>query len=260
MSDVELAVAAVYERSLPVSEERVWENVLDWEHLPYLHDSSFGGITCHEAGDWGWRARVVGRGADDDGFEIELLLAETRDRYVTRTLTGAAAGSEIWTTVMPRAAHRTDVRVEFHLPAVLGDALEAIGQGYVGVYTQLWDEDEHMMCERQRQLDARANAGAPGRETIDLGPVSELSATRVDTKTAGPIRVEAHGDTWFAYSVVCPHLLGPVSLESDGRTLYCPWHGYRFDPVSGRSCDGRRLRLRAGRVDTSGERALLVLD
>ena len=41
---------------LPVSLERLYENALDWEHLPHLHQSSFASITCEAAGPWGWRA------------------------------------------------------------------------------------------------------------------------------------------------------------------------------------------------------------
>ena len=32
-----------YRRVLPVNLERMFENALDWEHLPHLHSSSFGG-------------------------------------------------------------------------------------------------------------------------------------------------------------------------------------------------------------------------
>ena len=42
----QLTRVGVYERSLPVSAERVWENVRDWEHLPWLHASSFSSIEC----------------------------------------------------------------------------------------------------------------------------------------------------------------------------------------------------------------------
>ena len=51
---------ATYERELPVGEERVWENVHDWEHLPHLHHRSFLDIECLDSGPWGWRVRVGG--------------------------------------------------------------------------------------------------------------------------------------------------------------------------------------------------------
>ncbi len=33
-----------YRRTIRASLSRVWENVLDWEHLPWLHRSSFSDI------------------------------------------------------------------------------------------------------------------------------------------------------------------------------------------------------------------------
>ena len=48
-----------YRRRMPVSLARMYENALDWEHLPWLHSSSFKSIDCIEAGDWGWRAKAV---------------------------------------------------------------------------------------------------------------------------------------------------------------------------------------------------------
>ena len=52
----DLTVVATYRRAIGASLERVWENVLDWEHLPWLHSGSFADIKCLDAGDWGWRA------------------------------------------------------------------------------------------------------------------------------------------------------------------------------------------------------------
>ena len=49
---------ATYTRELPISLERMYENALDWEHLPHLHSSSFAALELVSAGPWGWRARV----------------------------------------------------------------------------------------------------------------------------------------------------------------------------------------------------------
>jgi len=38
-----------------------------------------------------------------------------------------------------------------------------------------------------------------------------------------------------AYSGVCPHLLGPLCEgKIRGEEIICPWHGYRYDLVTGR--------------------------
>jgi len=47
-----------YQRRMPVSLDRMYENALDWAHLPFLHQSSFASIELIEAGDWGWRPGV----------------------------------------------------------------------------------------------------------------------------------------------------------------------------------------------------------
>lgn len=57
-----MTIGATYEREVAASLERVWENVYDWEHLPWLHSSSFGSIELEESAAWGWRARI-GTGA-----------------------------------------------------------------------------------------------------------------------------------------------------------------------------------------------------
>ena len=39
-----------YKRTVPVNLERMYENALDWQHLPHLHNSSFEDIECIDAG------------------------------------------------------------------------------------------------------------------------------------------------------------------------------------------------------------------
>ena len=51
--------AMTYWREVGVGIERIWENVLDWEHLPVLHETSFNAVELIEIGDWGWRAALT---------------------------------------------------------------------------------------------------------------------------------------------------------------------------------------------------------
>src|SRR5258705_11687313 len=74
--------AATYRREMPVSIERLYENAIDWEHLPYLHRSSFSRIECIEAGDWGFRACVWTQPYDERrSFVIELRLDRELRRW-----------------------------------------------------------------------------------------------------------------------------------------------------------------------------------
>ena len=97
---VDLVRVGVYEREVRASTERVWENVHDWEHLPWLHRGSFSSIECNDSGDWGWRARIGLQPASPSrSIQLELRIEPDEPRYVSRTLEGPGAGSEIWTRV-----------------------------------------------------------------------------------------------------------------------------------------------------------------
>ena len=90
-----LVPAAAYARTIRASVERIFENALDWKHLPWLHGDSFSRVDLIEASSGGWRARVRGQPAEaSEDAEIELVLDPSGPRYVTRTLSGRGAGSD----------------------------------------------------------------------------------------------------------------------------------------------------------------------
>ena len=114
-----LASVGVYRREVHASVDRIWENVLDWEHLPWLHPESFSRIECEHEGPSGWRARVglapasrTWRSCSSSTLERPAL------RYVARTLEGPGSGTEIWTRLAPLAPDRTQIEVEFLLPGI----------------------------------------------------------------------------------------------------------------------------------------------
>ena len=148
----DLAVVGTYRRPLGASLERMFENAVDWEHLPHLHASSFTSITCHDAGPWGFRADV-GVQPTGEVILLELLLDRDRGQWVSRTVDGAGAGSEIWTQAIATGERTCTIDVEFHLPGVSAARAERVGARYVELYTRLYDEDESMMVGRQGYLD-----------------------------------------------------------------------------------------------------------
>ena len=262
-----LTRVAVYRRCVRASAVRVWENVLDWEHLPWLHRSSFRELELEDAGPWGWRAALVT--SQGRAIRLELLVERAASRYVSRTIEGDGAGSEIWTRVAGRADHETDIEVEFWLPDIPSHAVQAIGAGYTRLYTKLWDEDEEMMREREVRLVSR-RAGAVGDLTGvelalgDLRSLREKLPLRMEFAGEPIWLVELEGDL-FAHTAVCPHLLGPLpragSDDDRSTTVECPWHGYRFDARSGASCDGGKLAMKPGpKVVIEGGQVRLVAE
>lgn len=257
-----LSRVAVYERNIGASLDRVWENVLDWEHLPWLHDGAFRSIDLREGDRDGWHADVVL--ADGSEAEIKLSIERLALRYTTATLAGAGAGSQIVTTLAPSGERSTQIKVEFLLPDVPPEDSETYGRFYLELYERLWDEDESMMQERQAQLDARKEVGdesahaARNRVPMALGKVDELRAKLpvLVTWAGAEYRIVAMDGELVAHATTCPHLLGPLGeCEIQDGAVTCPWHGYRFDVRDGRSSDGRKLRLKPAPrvcVDDSG--------
>jgi pyruvate oxidase len=63
-----------------------------------------------------------------------------------------------------------------------------------------------------------------------------VRAVTVDRRTIALCRV---GDTFGALDNRCPHQGGPLGEGSiENGWLRCPWHGYDFDPLTGRSPEG----------------------
>ena len=222
---VAMTLVATYRRRVHASLERVWENVLDWEHLPHLHDTSFDYCSLDEAGLWGWRVWS----APDKSSHIELCV--DADQYVARTYAGSDQQSEIWTKLDAVDERATDIEVSFYLSGVPEEKVGQLGEAMLRLYTRLWDEDESMMQERQRRLDQR-----PGREQEKIiGKTAELASHLPVTFEFDRQQYELRFDqSWRLRPLICPHLLGPLEpSEQSDSILRCLWHGYEFDVESG---------------------------
>lgn len=237
---------AVYRRAIAASLARIWENVLDWEHLPWLHRSAFASIEPLECHSNGWCARVGLTSAPTQTSLVDVQLDRPHLRYWTRTLEGTGAGTEILTTLAPVSDHCTDIQVAFHVPGVAPQYAAKVGEAYTLLYKQLWDEDEAMMIRRRAVLEARQPPKHPSSQPLRLGTLTELRQRLPLVVDAGGrrCRVVDVGGELVVYSTQCPHLGGPLEeAPLDGPIVTCPWHGYRFDVRSGQSCNGRELCL-----------------
>ncbi|MEP0203157.1 MAG: Rieske (2Fe-2S) protein [Halioglobus sp.] len=216
---------ATYKRRVKASLSRVWENVLDWEHLPHLHDASFNYCELDEVGAWGWRVW------SDKDHDSHIELCVDNDCYVARSYKDGEQFSEIWTHLEP-SGDSTAIRVEFYSIGVTENNRDNIGQVYLGLYETLWDEDEAMMCERQQRLEQSRDP----RAEINLGSIAQLRESVPVNFELGrkEYRLSETPDGWVATPTICPHLLGPLELSEQPGQLRCPWHGYVFDRQTGK--------------------------
>jgi nitrite reductase/ring-hydroxylating ferredoxin subunit len=233
---LELVSVATYTRLVDATVERVWENVLDWEHLPHLHDASFNFSELDEAGDWGWRCW------SDAAHEGHIELCVAADNYVARTYSDGQQFSEIWTALRAQGA-ATAIEVEFLVADVAADQVAGLGQIYRGLYQRLWDEDEAMMRERQRRLDEKRSADTQ----LVLGTEAEVVARlpfRFQWRRQ-EFELSQRDGQLRAVPTICPHLLGPLASDADNPdVLRCPWHGYQFNRHSGACLSPAEARCR----------------
>jgi nitrite reductase/ring-hydroxylating ferredoxin subunit len=226
-----LVEVATYERTINASLERVWENVKDWEHLPYLHADNFNYAELDEVDTWGWRIWT-----DKDHLShVEVCYDETNSQYVARSYQRDMQVSEIWTRVVKNASvdqNLSDVTVRFLLPDVPADKVERVGALFLNLYTTLWTEDEIMMMGRQTQLDSLAETSAL---ELNLGSKSSFvdSLPSCFRLKQGLFRVYEENGELGVHSAICPHNLGPLTGGISNSSTTCPWHGYTFDVTTG---------------------------
>lgn len=232
-----------YRRVLPVSLERLYENALDWQHLPHVHQGQFASVSVIDAGAWGWRARVAA--ASGASQTLELRLDRRCRRWITRVLDGQGRGAEIWTHAFPMAERRVDIVVDFFVPGVAEGDRARVGKAYAALYAQLYDEDVAMMVTRQRELDRRigGDQGEGGRH-LELGPLASLDLPLTFTLRGREYVLARVQDQPVAFPRQCPHQFGPLDAgRLQGSVVTCPWHGYRFDVRTGDNLSGHACRL-----------------
>lgn len=189
---------------------------------------------------------MVNQPADSRPQVIEVRADKAAGMYVSATVEGPGAGSEVRTRLTPLAPDRTGIDVEFHVPESDPARLAIIGGRYRAIYERLWDEDEAMMVERERAWSARRASRATPVETVLLGPPEAVRASLPRLVEVGGERfriIEVDGEL-VVHAATCPHWLGPLDDAAvvDG-CIRCPWHGYVFDVHTGESTDGRGLTL-----------------
>lgn len=238
-----------YQRTLPVNISRMMENAYDWEHLPFVHPSSFGGISHIASGSWGWRAKVVLPDPKaDSGSEktqiVQLLVDNKRHYWATTVLSGAGKGMHIHTQAKSISEKEISIDVRFY-EEKSPQSTEISEQKLTymqGLYAQLYDEDQRLMLGRQAALDRQQDASAVPSHNLDLGLVAALEEKlpKIFELNGTRFCLNRWQGAWIVYGAICPHLLGPLeegAIDRQGHII-CPWHGYRFDIKTGKNIDG----------------------
>src|SRR5262249_45828390 len=79
---------------------------------------------------------------------------------------------------------------------------------------------------------AMTGAGRPRGDPLDVPDEGRVRAVVVDGRTVALARC---GGRLGALDNRCPHQGGPLGEGSiENGWLRCPWHGYDYDPISGR--------------------------
>lgn len=246
-----------YRRELDIPMSRMMENALDWEHLPFLHHSSFSDLKAINFGSWGWRAQAELPPAGSNNTQVlQLLLDKQKHYWATTVLDGFAAGVQVHTQANTlnndSGAPKIEVLVDFYFPAVINsnDTEKANLLAYMQKqYATLYDEDFDMMSARHNALQEsveQTKGSSKVNNTINLGPRKNLKLPyRFDLDGRPFCLREVEGEP-IVHSAICPHLLGPLDGDClEGDTLVCPWHGYRFDVNSGDCTNNPQLKLRS---------------
>ena len=96
------------------------------------------------------------------------------------------------------------------------------------------ERNEHQGIETERGSTAEVPSDATWYKVAEPG---ELAEGRVRTAVAGPrtIALTHCGGRFGALENHCPHQGGPLGEGSiENGLLRCPWHGYDYDPITGR--------------------------
>jgi nitrite reductase/ring-hydroxylating ferredoxin subunit len=253
-----------YRRELPNSITRMIENAYDWEHLPFVHPTSFADIELVEQGGWGWRC-ITALPNEGGAQAVELLVDKPNNYWATTVVEGFGKGVEIHTHASASGEDGIVVSVNFYLPQppesdVQGQMLLA---ALTHQYATLYDEDEALMTGRQAALDQRSLARG---ETLEAGTVLEAAAD-IDPAAATLVTIAdrrivlRHVEgRWIAHSAACPHMLGPLlSHDIEEGRVTCPWHGYSFSLSDGEETRSRCAALKVARV-VEDEAGSLVLE
>lgn len=206
---------AGYKRHINSNHERMFENVLDWEHLPHLHSRTFSSINLLAKGEKTLKFEV-GLWPAIFGLKqtIRLQACKLRGIWNVRVISGFMQGLIIRSCVSPETPEGFEVRIDFYIPRTKW-YLAPLGPVLKFSYHRLYDEDVAMMTSRQIFLDSRStNPKKFSENNLKLGKEKDIQCPHPFTFQNKAYLLGKIDDNWIAYSAYCPHLQRPFN-EAD---------------------------------------------
>jgi len=94
-------------------------------------------------------------------------------------------------------------------------------------------------------------------------------ATLQELPPGGAKEVEFEGRVYAIFNVdgqisaidgICPHQGGPLADGAlEGTTVTCPWHGWQFDVMTGKTPLGPKIKQAVYEVKTEGQDVLVAV-
>ncbi len=215
---------------------RMFENVLDWEHLPHVHPTSFTSIKLLEKENTSLRCKV-GLWPPFLGLNQEIYMRSSmrRNIWTVNVRKGFMKGLCVHSKMKELHGDEISVDIDFYIPKekfyyyLLSPLLWLS-------YLKIYKEDSDMMIERQAQLDKFKNSSLEGRNIIELGTkekVIEKLPFSFDLK-GHKFALDYLDGKLRAYDVICPHMLRDLSdVKVKNGEITCPWHDYSFSLKTG---------------------------
>lgn len=103
-----------------------------------------------------------------------------------------------------------------------------------------WIVGLHLVAARRETAADRVRSGMDEDGFVDVCPATDIEdgRARIITVSGERVAVFRDGDRFSAVSNVCQHQNGPLG---EGRIVdglvTCPWHGYQYCPLTGKSPD-----------------------
>jgi nitrite reductase (NADH) small subunit len=89
------------------------------------------------------------------------------------------------------------------------------------------------------------------------GDVPEGCGRTVDVK-GKPVAIFNVGGNFYAISDTCVHRGGPLGEgELDGKTVVCPWHGWRYDVTTGENELNPSVSVQRYQIKVDGDDVLV---